>query len=334
MKRKSYLDILRVIAIFAVVLLHTVSSVTANYASMMTSTQIGVYNAIKSLCTFCVPVFVMISGALFLDPDKEITIKNLFGKYIRRLVLALFLFGFVYCEIELVVDHKGFWASDLPLAFKNVLTGNSWAHMWYLYMLVGIYLIIPVLKGFVAYASKSAYTYILILLLIFQVALPDACKLLKMDIGIHIPISSIYVFYFLAGYYLAEYVRKTRTLCICSSILGAGSAVYIIASCVTDYKAAFHYDSPAIVLLSVCLFSALSCCQRESQLCRKLHPFIFGIYLIHTFFLNIFYKGLHVTPLSMGGYVLILPFAIVTLILSFIAVWIMRKIPFMEKWIL
>lgn len=334
MKRKNYLDIARTISIVAVVILHTVSGVLAVYEEEMTQLQIGVYGAIRILCAFAVPVFLMISGALFLPPEKEISLKDLFGKYIRRLLLALLLFGTVFCYMELFVNHKGFYGSDILQAVKSVLTGECWAHMWYLYMLIGIYLIMPVLKAFTAHASKKVYIYVLILLFLFQVLLPFIGTALKFSCGIQLPIASVYVFYFLFGYYCDRYVEKSAGLFLISVAGCALSITCIVLAYVRNPRAVFQYDSLYVAVFAMCLFVLFKRINAESRLCRTMNPYVFGIYLIHPFFLNLFYKGLHISPLAKGGFLLILLFAAVTFLLSFAAVWILRKLPFMRKWVL
>lgn len=55
-----------------------------------------VFNFYDSLVRFGVPVFVMISGALFLKPDKDIPVKKLYSKYIFRIVIAFVFWSFIY----------------------------------------------------------------------------------------------------------------------------------------------------------------------------------------------------------------------------------------------
>ncbi len=334
MKRKPYLDLARMIAIAAVVLLHTLSGVLSQYISEMSDKQVYVYSILKILCSFCVPMFIMISGTLFLNPNKKVTLRELFGKYIRRLVLALLLFGTVYAEMELWFEHGGFRLSDLPCAIGRVLTGETWAHMWYLYMLIGLYMIMPILKGFIAASTKETQLYILILMLVFCSILPTAYNYVEQSFGIEIPIHSIYIFYFIAGYYCSEYVKitsKQKVLCMALQVV---SIVSIIALLICRPETRVNYNHPLIVLFSVSMFVLLSGIKTEYEWCRRWNSYVFGIYLVHTFFLNLFYKALHITPLLAGGYVLLPVFFLVTFVLSFITVWGLRKIPFMRKWVL
>ena len=72
----AFLDVLRWSATAMVVLLHVVSGVTAILSAEMTSDQRAVYYTLKALMTAGVPLFLMISGALLLNPEKEISVKK------------------------------------------------------------------------------------------------------------------------------------------------------------------------------------------------------------------------------------------------------------------
>ena len=96
-----------------------------------------------------IPCFLMITGCLLLDPKKDINFNKI-KKYLIRIIGALAIFGFTFCFIENIFNH-GF--NNIPnllyKSFINLITGNSWSHMWYLYMLIGIYIITPILRTFV-----------------------------------------------------------------------------------------------------------------------------------------------------------------------------------------
>lgn len=61
----------------------------------------------KYCMQFGVPIFVMISGALFLNPTKEIGFPLLLHKYVKRIALALLIFGLPMCIIETFFNNSG-----------------------------------------------------------------------------------------------------------------------------------------------------------------------------------------------------------------------------------
>ena len=93
-QRILYPDILRTIAVFAVIMIHFCAYGFCNYDVYSLDWQI--INAYESWIRWAVPVFVMVSGMFFLDQQKEITLSKLYRKNILRLVVAVLFWGFLY----------------------------------------------------------------------------------------------------------------------------------------------------------------------------------------------------------------------------------------------
>ena len=80
--RKHYLDFLRAIATIAVVFYHCGSGVDEQLIA-----------SVKIIFNWCVPVFLMITGALFLDSKKELTERSIFCKTIPKMIGILVVWG-------------------------------------------------------------------------------------------------------------------------------------------------------------------------------------------------------------------------------------------------
>ena len=102
-KYVHYFSVLKCFAMFSVICLHTFCTPVNLWNEYLTSTEIfiGVFVS-QFLKAWAVPIFIMVSGALFLDKSKDISIKKLYGKYILRLVLILIIFGTLYSLMEIV----------------------------------------------------------------------------------------------------------------------------------------------------------------------------------------------------------------------------------------
>lgn len=72
-ERKNYLDVLRVIAIAAVIMIHVSASFVNFYNS---SLDFALGNIFDSISRLAVPIFLMISGALMLNEEKEFNCKK------------------------------------------------------------------------------------------------------------------------------------------------------------------------------------------------------------------------------------------------------------------
>ena len=99
--RTYYLDCLRVLATFSVMILHI--SAQNWYSTDVISFEWNVFNFYDSIVRWTVPVFVMISGALFLD--REHTVQQLYGKYIFRIVTAFIFWSVAYALM--IGLHRG-----------------------------------------------------------------------------------------------------------------------------------------------------------------------------------------------------------------------------------
>ncbi len=92
MERKIYCDYLRLLATFAVIILHV--SASNWYSANVNSIEWQSFNFYDSIVRWCVPIFVMISGSLFLN--KDISLKTIYNKYIPRMIIAFFTWSIFY----------------------------------------------------------------------------------------------------------------------------------------------------------------------------------------------------------------------------------------------
>ena len=114
------------------------------------------------------PVFLVISGYLFLNPCREMGLGRMLTKYCRRIVLALILFGVPYGCLELLAAEGRFRPGMPGEAFVKVLRGQSWSHMWYLYLILLLYAVTPLLKRVLKAVPRWAVGAAALVLLILR----------------------------------------------------------------------------------------------------------------------------------------------------------------------
>lgn len=329
----AYLDMLRVAAIGAVILLHVVSGTKKEVPNELSRTIKTVYTIIVHICSIGVPLFLMISGALFLDNKKKTLLKDLFGKYILRLVLALIIFGTLFNVLELAYLTKSFSADYLVKGFVQVTEGVAWDHLWYIYMLIGIYLFMPMWQAAAGYLSGNLFRYLVVLLFLITCALPQI-RHMGFRSGLQFPVTSVYVLYFLSGFYLHHYLRENSSLVPAALIIAAAFPVITVFDVIFEWKLTDGYNGIPGALAAASLFYLASRKKNVPTWCRYWRSLTFGIYLIHPLFLNLVYKGLHVTPAAFGGIILIPVFWVDTAFFSWLTVVILRKIPPVRKYVL
>ena len=93
--RILYPDILRILSVFAVMMIHV--SASGFYTNPVQSFTWQVVNFYECMVRWAVPVFVMVSGMFFLNPQKEITLSKLYRKNIFRIVMALITWAYFIC---------------------------------------------------------------------------------------------------------------------------------------------------------------------------------------------------------------------------------------------
>lgn len=134
----EYINILRPAACFAVIAFHVFHFIRAFSGQFLTETEANFCAVLRSVWTWHVPTFFMISGVIFLSPQKQCSIRKLFTRYISRLFLALFVFGVPYAFMEIFFEaNYKFSFEQIGLSILNTIQGKTWAHMWFLYSMVG-----------------------------------------------------------------------------------------------------------------------------------------------------------------------------------------------------
>ena len=86
--RKQFLDVLRVLATCAVVLMHVLTGATDVTDASIVPEYRSLLLSVMDLVTWCVPIFLLISGYLFLNPGRTLTYPVMIKKYCRRIALA------------------------------------------------------------------------------------------------------------------------------------------------------------------------------------------------------------------------------------------------------
>ena len=336
--RDYSMDILRILASLAVVLLHV--SAPYIYVDDINSCSWVVSNFLLCATRWCVPVFFMISGAFMLQ--KDIPIKILWGKYISRLIIILVVWNSIY--------HIPYYSS-ISFVVKDIVavlfTCGSGYHLWFIYALIGIYLIIPLLKKIV---DGNLSRYVLCLwfctsVLFFWLKDAGVFDILFIYV-LNFPFAIDYLGYFILGYFLYNEVNLLKKHRKIIYILGLFALIlsincnYIINYYTEDNVFySFDYHNIMTVIMSIALFvyfkynkSVFSCESlsiRSKNIISLLSNNTLGIYLIHVFVLKIFYI---MVPdyLSLNIFFIIPITWLLTIVLSFTISFIMSKIPYVR----
>lgn len=346
-RRLYWADLLRILAMLAVMVQHlTLNTYWRSWP--VDSFNWQTLNFYGGMTKWCVPVFVMISGMLFLQPDREIPMKKLFSKHLLRLGTAFFFWSalyVVYTNRDRLSQING---DRLLRMLEQLFTGHY--HMWFVFLIAGLYLLVPLLRPFTAALGKRGMEYFLLLWVVFSAVLP-ALRLIpgfrlvgvwadKADV--HFAVG--FVGYFLLGYYLTAYpiTRRMKRGIYIAGILGGFLGTMALSVGLSLYNGVYDESfyknlSPNILLMSVVVFvffkeevSRLRLTERWKGWIVTLSGCCFGAFLSHDFFIS-FAHLLGFTTDTIRPLFSVPVMLVWVAVGSFLTAWLLRKIPFAKK---
>lgn len=336
----DWIEVLRFAATIGVVFLHVVMTLNNNFSIGDIGAQnYSIFSSCYMIVKWPVPCFIMISGALLLNPDKNVTLEKIL-KYIKRMVIVLLLFGSVFAFMELIFSFRTINMSMIIISVSNVLQKKSWDHLWYLYVLISLYIVTIPLKCFINSSSKKTLNYLLAALVIGTFVIPSINTVTGLKLETFM-IFNRYATYYLLGYYLST-VKKERwfkEIAIIGVLLS--TAIMIFVECysilIMNSEALIcHSESVLDLIQATSMFilfrsmiESLSDSRRKQL--DKVNKYSFAVYLVHPFWINLIYKGFKITPLSFPVGVGIAAMTVVIIVLSFISAFIIKRVPIINK---
>lgn len=300
----DYFDPLRVMAAFGVIFMHTASDLLR----LGITPQWEITNICTSLAFTSVPLFLLMSGCLILSSPKTLDIQYHLTRRLPHLLVPLgFWTVIAVVEVQL---------SQHTLSPATVLEGIVYSfhdpvmlHFWYMYQLVALYLLAPVLCAAFRSLDRSGHRYVLALAgavtahAMLTVALPASwSRFVNFDVFDRLKIFSGNLWSFILGYYLGGMKKKLPNLAL--ALTGAGLLCAIslgsraLAQSSVGYEESFVNQNVGFeVALAVCVFLLWKQNYRAKQgIIRFLRPvaaLTFPIYMMH---------GLLLTLILYGGY--------------------------------
>ncbi len=331
-----WLNNLRVLSLFAMIILH-VSYVGFYQFGVLENSEWLIATVIDSLVRFCVPVFLMITGALLLgNNDKPFVFLK---RRVSRILYPFVFWSFVYILYNL--RHTLFTEELDSLFFDGLkmFKNGAFYHFWYVYMLIGMYLAIPIFSIWIRSAKKNEIEYFLIIWIIVLFSAYPHLGSLKSVIDLRY--FTGYIGYLVLGYYLANIKIANKTNAIIISVLlffigfiGTFFPTYLTTLTSGAYNELyFNYLTPNVVLLSTGVFLLVrNIWIKPSFIVEFINPYVFGIYLVHALILVLLSKfGINVFT---GGVLLgSLISTILSLILSIVVVVAMSRLPIIRKYV-
>ena len=338
--RIIWLDNARIIATYAVIVLHVSAGIVVTKRVGTENWWTG--NFFDSLVRWCVPVFIMISGALLLDPTKQENFLTFYKKRLSRLLIPSIFWSLFYVIWPFLKGVLSWSNLSFISLVKQLVSGIPYYHMWFIYMIWGLYLFTPFFRKIVTYSTKQELVYfiwisfiIALINCIFIYFSFDKFKLFTPFIDWFF----LYIPYFFVGYFIRKDNKKYSKIilwCIflISVILTLGGC-YVLAINQNLNRGLYFYDylSITVIPMSISLMYVLKSFDYaifNVTLASQLSKFTLGIYFIHPVILEIIsHIGCDV---NMFHPILSIPLtACITFIISAGMVLLIYKIPYIRR---
>lgn len=339
MKRLSRLDVLRVTSVFAVVFTH-VSSGVLRESVPLTSVNWWVSNLAISCARWCIPVFVMISGALLLDPSRNEELMFFYKKRMQRVAIPLVFWSFFYIAVRY---SKGNFTVEQ--AISSIAKGEPAYHLWYIYMVLGLYLLTPFLRTYVKYATSRERFWLIIVIFILTNCYHLVNSLMFRNQQSVFTLFVPYIPYYLCGYELRvldsrriEFKYLCGVIIVCGLSIAIGTGFLIKLFGMQGFSFFYSYLQPLTIVMSIAVFLVVYHGRYPNilehrfvaKIVEQLAPATFGIYLLHVIVLEVI-KGIVGQARTINyAFVMIPAITIVTFFVCYMIVSVLASVRILQ----
>ncbi len=341
--RFEWADNLRFFATISVIILHVASTALYFFNKIPLSHWL-IADLTDSAMRFCVPLFLMISGGLLLRENHKPI--EFFKKRVTRVIFPFIFWSLIY-SVTVFVYYS--FTKDINISFIESVENFIFYkenfrqiayHLWYVYTIIGIYLITPFIRNIFAKQGKKPQLHFILIWLIIIILNADIFNFSEL-------IKSVFKFfgftcYFIAGYYLSNMKRfiskKIKIILwilVGFLILFTAVATYLITVENNGLdEEFFKYMSPNIILMSLLIFILISDINIKNGMYLKtreaVNKYSYGIFLSHVLVLWVLEKAgfgwsfIHpLVGIPLGS--------LLTLSISFGIIFLLNKIPLIKR---
>lgn len=349
-ERIAYLDLVRIIAGILVIMVHISAQQIENLA--VDSMAFAITNAFNCLSFSGVALFVMISGALALRPERETDLKTLLLHRTLHFFILYYIWKAIYQIVTILEKGESLTVDNVKNdVVLSLIQQRGYYHLWFLPMLAIIYMMVPLMKK--ALAEKKLCQYFLTVFFVAALFVPTLLhydfkfKYLLKDFFAY---NDFYLFrgylgYFVLGHYLhnwrADITSKRRTL-----LYAAGGFCFLLACILgtidahaagqpsqhmnTPFAATTFFTAAALFVAGQSVDGKISASVKAKKTFGFLAGTVFGVYLLHPLAI-LFWESVGLTT-SLCTPILSIPLLTVcTAVLSVSAAALLLKVPVLRK---
>ena len=256
----------------------------------------------------------------------------------------------------LVLEHRlfclGLFSPKIPFTSSAIIQGilnGPYTQMWYLYVLVGLYLITPILRIFITHADVSMIKYFVILWVVGVAIIPLFSLFTTYALNSNVFTITGYVGFFVLGTYLStvKIRRSTLSIFIILGIALTAIGTYVLAATVGGPEMYFfqQYFSPTVILASVPMFLLLftikpPSVQKETspskvnKLIKLISQNTLAIFFIHVMIIESIQKcyfGFAINRDTINPIIGVPILTILVLFASLAIILILKRVPYLKR---
>ncbi len=369
----GWVDLLRVVACFLVIFSHCCDGFIAQFDTDRSAFLTGVFSG--SLVRPCVPLFVMMTGVLLL-PIRGMEMGRFYKKRIGRIISPLIFWSLLLPVLFfLYLNHINPSTHNPLISLPDHDLNNLWTKlytfifnfnfdtvpMWYLYMLIGLYLIMPILNGWFQNASQKDLQLFLSIWIIALVV--PYIKMLAPVLGFqgYFGNKGIFgvcdwneygTFYYFSGFIgylvLAYYLIKYPLDWSWKKMLSITIPMFVVGYAITSYgfiltqkyfpgnyanlEIVWYFAGINVFMMTFPIFTIVQKLNiRSYSWLSHLASISFGIYLCHYVFVTISYDIFNISGLP--AIVRIVGMTCLTFLISFIIAWGMSRFKLTSRFV-
>ena len=338
-KKIAYLEALRIVACFFVIVNHTVMG------EILVQNPGGkkwlVLTAYFFLCKIAVPLYLMISGVLFLDHVDSY--RKCFARIVR-IVLDIVIFSLLYYVRSWYVNRFEFsFVEFLKLIARQHMT-NAY---WYLYLYLGLLIMLPLLQRFAAGMGRREYQYLLLLTVVFFGTMPILMHYIP-GVGYHslftVAFLPVYVGIVFLGYYLANYVELKRIYVAISIVVLVVCVIFQVGATYLEYLRTpddyMFFDDRTFLPITLSAAAVFYLARWIQTVIKSEHfwrtvVFVggttFGTYLLSDLLIEL-YTGFYIGLMShMNIVCAVVVYQVVVFVTGTLITLVLKRIPYVKK---
>lgn len=337
-KNEPYLDVLRCLACYLVIGLHSIAEPLVNKGLFDTRTW-WVLNICGGLTRMGVPLFFMISGYLLLSDPRTLDIGTFYKRRLGKLLPPFLVWDVIYF-LKQCAD--GGVEPDVQTFFRDLAFQGSKYHLWFVYQIIGLYLLMPFLKRIVDQCTTRELVIFLGVVLL-QPTLFRLLNLVQTVVWLNI-FSTLVEGY--AGFLITGYLLGSRELSRTArwwiyglglvGLVGGAWGNYVFSSpdhidlvFNEGYSITHFLTSGACFVLAKQLTGKLP--QRLLRGTKKVSHLTYGIYLSHVLLLDLILQNRwYIMPNQTPAGFTVFSF-VVTSLVSTVFVWLVSHVRGLRK---